>query len=107
MDRWNLQGVLVQYKEQCGEQDRGGVGGCGVHLSPWIHQEYTFRHRSSCRTPADSRHEYLTRFDPWVRKFPWRRKWEPIPAFSPEKFHVQRSLVSYSPWGCKESDMTE
>jgi len=32
----------------------------GVHLSPWIHQEYTFRHRSACRTPAKSRKEYLT-----------------------------------------------
>ena len=60
MDRWNLQGVLVQYEEQCGEQDSGGVGGCGVHLSPRTHQEHTFRHRSACRTPADSRHEYLT-----------------------------------------------
>ena len=36
------------------------IGGCGVHLSPWIHQEYTFRHRSACRTPAESRQEYLT-----------------------------------------------
>ena len=35
-------------------------GGCGVHLSPWIHQEYTFRHRSACRTPAESGHEYMT-----------------------------------------------
>ena len=26
-----------------GEQDGGGVGGCGVHLSPRIHQEYTFQ----------------------------------------------------------------
>ena len=26
-----------------------GVSGCGVHLSPWIHQEYTFRHRSAYR----------------------------------------------------------
>ena len=26
----------------------------------WIHQEYTFRHRSACRTPAESRQEYLT-----------------------------------------------
>jgi len=43
------------------EQDGGGVGGCGVHLSPWIHQEYTFRYRSTCRTPAESRQEYLTR----------------------------------------------
>ena len=43
-----------------GEQDGGGVGGCGIHLSPWIHQEYTFRHRSACKTPAESRQEYLT-----------------------------------------------
>jgi len=38
----------------------GGVGGSGVHLSPQIYQEYTFRHRRSCRTPADSGQEYLT-----------------------------------------------
>ena len=25
----------------------------------------------------------------------------------PGKYHGQRSLVGYSPWGCKESDMTE
>ena len=43
------------------EQDGGGVGGCGVHLSPWIHQEYTFRHRSACRTPVKNRQEYVTR----------------------------------------------
>ena len=43
-----------------GEQDGRGVGGRGVHLSPRIHQEYTFRHRSACRTPAESRQDYLT-----------------------------------------------
>ena len=37
------------------EQDRGGVGGHGVPLSPGIHQEYTFTHRSACRTLAESR----------------------------------------------------
>ena len=42
------------------EQDGGGVGGRGVHLSPWIHREYTFRHRSACRTPAESELEDLT-----------------------------------------------
>ena len=31
----------------------------GIHLSPWIHQEYTFIHRSACRTPAESGEEYL------------------------------------------------
>ena len=48
-----------------------------------------------------------SRFDPRVGKIPWRRKWQPTPVFSPEKSHGQRSLVCYSPWGCKESDMTE
>ena len=42
------------------EQDGGEVGGRGVHLSPRIHQEYTFRHRSACRTLAESGQEYLT-----------------------------------------------
>ena len=45
--------------------------------------------------------------DPWTRKIPWRRKWQPIPVFSPGKFHVQRSLAGYSSWGCRESDTTE
>ena len=34
-------------------------------------------------------------------------KWQPTPVFLPGKFHGQKSLVGYSPWGCKESDMTE
>ena len=42
-----------------------------------------------------------------VRKIPWRRKWQPTPVFVPGKSYGQRSLVGYSPWGRKESDMTE
>ena len=38
---------------------------------------------------------------------PWTSKWEPTPVFLPGKSHGQRSLVSYSPWGRKGSDMTE
>ena len=38
-------------------------------------------------------------FDPWVGKIPWRRKWHPSSVSSPGKFHGQRSLVGYSPWG--------
>ena len=45
--------------------------------------------------------------DPWVGKTPWRREWLPTPVNLPEEFHGQRSLVGYSPWGCKESDTTE
>ena len=46
-------------------------------------------------------------FDPWVRKIPCRRKWQPTPVFLPEKFHGQRSLTDYSPWYCKESDVAK
>ena len=31
-------------------------------------------------------------FNPWVRKIPWRRKWQPTPVFLPGKSHGQRSL---------------
>ena len=46
-------------------------------------------------------------FDPWLGKIPWRRKWQPTPVFLPEMSHGQRSLVGYSLWGRKESDMTQ
>ena len=48
-----------------------------------------------------------TRFDPWVRKIRWRRKWQPTPVLLPGKSHGWRSLIGYSPWCHKESDMTE
>ena len=48
-----------------------------------------------------------TGFDPWVRKIPWRRKWQPTPVFLPGESHGQRSLAGCSPWGRKESDTTK
>ena len=47
------------------------------------------------------------RFLPWVGKTHWRRKWKPTPVFLPGKCHGHRSLAGYSPWHCKESEMTE
>ena len=38
---------------------------------------------------------------------PWKRKWQPIPVFLPEKSHEHRSLMGYSLWDYKELDMTE
>ena len=43
----------------------------------------------------------------WVGKMPWSRKQKPTPGFLPGKLHGQRNLEGRSPWGCKESDMTE
>ena len=40
-------------------------------------------------------------------KVPQRREWQPAPVFLPGESHGQRSMVGYSPWGRKESDLTE
>ena len=37
----------------------------------------------------------------------WRMEWPLTPVFLPGEFHGQRSLVGYSPWGCKVLDTTE
>ena len=58
---------------------------------------------SACQFRRRKKH----RFNPWVRKIPWSRKWLPNPVFLPEKFHGQRKLVGYSLWGGKESDTAE
>ena len=53
---------------------------------------------SQCRRP---------RFDPWVRKIPWRRERQPSPVFLPGELYRQTSLVGCSSWGCKGLDKTE
>ena len=47
------------------------------------------------------------RFDLWVGKIPWSRKWQSTLVFSPGESHEQRSLMGYSPRGHKKSSMTE
>ena len=56
--------------------------------------------KNICRRPG---------FHPWVGKILWKRQWLPTPVFLPGEFHGQRSLAgyNYSPWGCKESNVTE
>ena len=66
---------------------------CMLFRLPWwlSDKEPTYQ----CRRPG---------FDPWVRKIPWRRKWQPSPVFLPGKSHGQRNLAGYNPQGHKESD---
>ena len=59
-----------------------------------------------CTTPVTAR-DMRHRFDPWVRKIPWRRAWQSSPVFLPGESLGQRSLMGYSPWDCKELDMTK
>ena len=47
------------------------------------------------------------RFDPWVRKIPWKRKWQPTPVFLPGK-SMDREAWQATVYGVKkEMDMTE
>ena len=57
----------------------------------------------SCQRRRHKRYK----FNPWVGKIPWKRRWQPTLVFLPGKSHGQRSLAAYSPWGRKESDMTK
>ena len=92
-----------------------------VGCSPWSHKESDMTAAAntiaimtrasswlSCKESAcQCRRHRAHEFNPWVRKIPWRRKWQPAPIFLPGKSHGQRSLEGYSPWGAKESDTTE
>ena len=53
--------------------------------------------KPACQCRREKRHG----FDPWVGKITWRRKQQPTPVFLPGEPHGQRSLVNYSPWGCR------
>ena len=51
-----------------------------------------YRIHLQCRRPG---------FDCWARKVPWRSGWLPTLVFFPGESHGQRSLESYSTWGCR------
>ena len=75
--------------------------------SPWGHKESDMMEHMCTRLMMVTEAQKCG-FDPWVRTIHWRRKWLPIPAFLLGKFHGQRRLsMGYTPWGRKESDMSE
>ena len=65
-----------------------------VHLPRWLDGRICLQ----CRRPG---------FSPWVGKIPWGREWLANHSCILAEFHGQRSLVVYSPWDCKGSDITE
>ena len=54
--------------------------------------------------PVNARDAREGGFDPWVRKIPLSRKWQPTLVFLPGEFYEQRGLTGYSSWGSKELD---
>ena len=69
-----------------------------------LHLNGGFPGGSAVKESTCQRRCWRCRFDPWVEKIPWRRKWLPTPVFLPGKSHGQKSLAGYSPWALKESD---
>ena len=75
---------------------------CSLWSSPHIHGDSLVAQTVKC-LPAiqETRVWYPGREDPL------EKEWQSTPVLLPRKFHGWRSLVGYSPWGHKESDMTE
>ena len=69
--------------------------------------QLAFQWLSGEKSTCQCRSHRRCRFNPWVRKIPWKREWQPIPVFLTGKSYGQRNLAGYSPWGCKESDTTK
>ena len=65
------------------------------------------RWRSHNNSACQCRRHKRSGFNPWVRKIPWRRKWQSTSVFLPGKSHGQRSLVGYPLWCPRESATTE
>ena len=93
--------MFLAYTVKCMHPPQTGGGGDSVTLQYSVgFPKWGSGKESACRCRR-------LRFNPWVRKSPWCRKWQLTPEFLPGKFHGQRSLEGYSPWVRQESDITE
>ena len=96
---FSMQTAIFKYVYVCLKTfafERQNKGGEAENGFPWGLRGY--RIHLQCRRP---------KFNPWVRKIPWRMEWLPTPVFLLGKSHGEKSLVGYSQWGHKESDRTE
>ena len=104
IDKLGFPDSSVGKESSCNGGDRGAIPGSGRSPGEGIGYplQYSWvslvaqlinRIHLQCRRPG---------FDPWVGKIPWRREKLLTPVFWPGELHGL-----YSPWGCKESDMTE
>ena len=123
--QWEIQGKVMQYgleKEMATHSSDlawriPGTGEPGGLLRLWGRTESDTTESTAAAAMQYGLLSWLTgkestclrrthRFDPWLRKIPLNRKWQPTPVFMLGKSHGQRSLAGYSPWGPKESDTT-
>ena len=73
----------------------------------WGLRRHLAKRHNGEESACQCRRHKRRRFDPWVGKIPWRRKWQPALVFLHGKLYGQRSLVGCSPWDRKDLDTTE
>ena len=76
-------------------------------LATVMHIRGTFQEAQGKESICQCRRCRRHRFDSWLGKIPWRRKWQPTSVFLPRRSCVQRCLEGYSLWGHKESNSTQ
>ena len=90
----------------------GTVGGSQVHLPyqkliPPRKEVFPGSNSKKKTLLANAGNVVRHGFDPWVRKIPWKRAWQPAPVFLPGESHGQMSLSGCIPQGHRELDTTE
>ena len=76
-----------------------------MDYSPWVHKESDMTQRPSLslhvslvkNSPANAGDLRDTVSIPELRRFPWRRAWQPTPIFVPGESFWQGSLLGYRP----------
>ena len=92
--RPHLQGVPTSWRRQNHINEQIFVNESCVGFPWWLSGEKSTR---QCR-----RHKRLG-FHPWVRKIPWRRKWQTTPVFLPGESHGQKRLVWLQVYGVTQN----
>ena len=88
---------LIRWKLEIDGNQKSEMNSYSIHLLWTIHR---------VGFPGGSVSIQETQVWSWVRKIPWRMKWQPTPGFLPGKSHGQRSLAVYSLWACKKKSWT-
>ena len=99
MAGWHHQLNGHEFEQAPGDDEGQGSLAC---CSPWGLKDSDMTERLNNSFPGGSAVKNLPiirrhRFNLWVWKIPWRKKWQPAPVFLPGKVHGQRILGSYSP----------
>ena len=96
-----------EFEETLGDSEGQGIlvccspWGCRVRHNQVAEQQWQqllpVPGGTSSKEPAcQCRRHKRQGFDPWVRKIPWRKEWQPTPVFLPGESHGQKSLAGYS-----------